>query len=268
MFKTFYGLTREPFTKDVEPKHYFKSKDFDEALNRLNFLKETKGFGLLSGEPGVGKSCILRYFVNSLNSNLYKCIYIPISSLTVMDFYRALVDGLGFSPAHKKINMFKQIQEAIFNFHKSKNITPVIIVDEAQFLINSILDDLRIIFNFDMDSKDYAILILAGQLPFISQLNRQTHEALRQRIVINYSLKGLTRSETKDYIVSRLKIAGVSEPIFTDNAFELIFTSTNGYLRIINSVAKMALIEGANQKLKSIDSDIVFQVLNELNITA
>lgn len=267
MFKAFYGLTADPFPKNQEVKHYFKSKNFKEALSRLNFLKKTKGFGLLTGEPGVGKSFLLKYFVTSLNSNLFKSVYIPISTLTVMDFYRALADSLGIQPAHKKIEMFKQIQESIYTYHHSKNITPIIIVDEAQFLKNSILDDLRLIFNFEMDSRDYAILILSGQIPFITQLNRQTHEALRQRIVVNYCIKGLTRDETKEYILSRLEIAGCHEPIFTENAFELLFSSTNGCLRRINALARMSLIEGANQKLKSIDNDLVFQVQNELDIS-
>ncbi len=171
MFKTFYGLSADPFPKDIQVKHHFKSQDFTQALSRLEFLKNTKGFGLLTGEPGVGKSFLLRYFIDSLNPSLYKCVYIPISTLTVMDFYRALCDGLGLNPSHKKVGMFKQIQEAVFTYHHSKNITPVIIVDEAQFLKNSVLDDLRIIFNFEVDSKDFAILILCGQTPFISQLN-------------------------------------------------------------------------------------------------
>ena len=93
MFKAYYGLSTDPFPKDVDIKNYFPSKDFQEALNRLEFLKETNGFGLITGQPGVGKSFLLRYFVNSLNSNLYKCVYIPISTLTVMDFYRAIGSG-------------------------------------------------------------------------------------------------------------------------------------------------------------------------------
>jgi type II secretory pathway predicted ATPase ExeA len=268
MFKAFYGLSMDPFLKDLEIKDHFKSEDFTQALYRLEFLKNTKGFGLLTGEPGLGKSFILRYFTSTLNPNLFKCIYIPISTLTVMDFYRALCNGLGIIPAHKKVEMFKQIQEAIFNYHQSKNITPVIIVDEAHFLKNSVLDDLRIIFNFDMDSKDYAILILAGQLPFITQLSRQPHEALRQRIVMNYCFKGLTKEETKSYILSRLKLADCHEPIFTDSAFELLFSSTNGCLRSLNLLARMCLISGATEKLKSIDSEVVFQAQTELNITA
>jgi type II secretory pathway predicted ATPase ExeA len=268
VFQAFYGLCCDPFPKDMDVKHHFKSQDFSQALNRLEFLKNTLGFGLLTGEPGVGKSFLLRYFVSTLNPNLYKCVYIPISTLTVMEFYRALCSGLGVIPFHKKVDMFRQIQESIYMYRQSKNITPVIIIDEAQFLKNQVLDDLRIIFNFEMDSKDYAILILSGQIPFISQLSRQPHEALRQRIVVNYCLKGLTKDETKEYVLSRLKIAGCSEPIFTDNAFELLFSSTNGCLRPLNSLARMCLISGANEKLKSIDAEVVFQAQTELNITA
>lgn len=268
MFKSFYGLTSDPFLKSIETKEHFKSKDFNEALSRLEFLKNTKGFGLITGEPGVGKSFLLRYFVNSLNPNLFKPVYIPISTLTVMDFYRALCSGLGIIPSHKKVIMFKQIQESIYTYHQSKNITPVIIVDEAQFLKNSVLDDLRIIFNFEMDSKDNAILILSGQTPFITQISRQPHEALRQRIVVNYYLKGLTKDETKEYVKSRLESCGCYEPIFTDSAYELLYSSSNGSIRTLNSLVRMCLISGANEKLKSIDSEVVFMAQNELNIVA
>jgi type II secretory pathway predicted ATPase ExeA len=268
MYKSFYGLSDDPFFKSIETKELFKSRDFNEALSRLEFLKNTLGFGLLTGEPGVGKSFLLRYFVNSLNPNLFKTVYIPISTLTVMDFYRALCNGLGILPAHKKVNMFKQIQESIYTYQQSKNITPVIIVDEAQFLTNSVLDDLRIIFNFEMDSKDYSILILSGQTPFISQISRQSHEALRQRIVMNYHLNGFTKDETKEYIKSRLASCGCHEPIFTDNAYELLYSSTNGCIRTLNSLLRLCLISGANERQKSIDNEIVFAAQNELNIVA
>ena len=97
MFKTYYGLTIDPFTKETETKHFYKSKEFKEALNRLE-LKSTKGIGLITGQPGAGKTSLLRYFESTLNSNLYKCVYIPLSTLTVMDFYKALCDGLGVNP--------------------------------------------------------------------------------------------------------------------------------------------------------------------------
>lgn len=267
MYKAFYGLTFDPFDKSLDLKYNFKSQDFTQATSRLEFLKSILGIGVITGEPGVGKSFLLRNFVDSLNPNLYKCIYIPISTLTVMDFYRALCNGLGIMPAAKKVIMFKQIQESIYSYHQNKNITPVIIIDECQFLSNSILDDLRILFNFHIDSKSYAMLILAGQTNFLLQLSRQVHEALRQRIIMNYCLKGLTREECKPYITSLLKAAGCIEPIFAEDAFELLYSTTNGALRPLNSLTRMCLICGANEKLNSINAEVVYKAQNELDLT-
>jgi len=267
MFKAYYGLTFDPFTKDTEIKHFYKSNEFKEAISRLEFLKTTKGIGLITGQPGIGKSSLLRYFESTLNSNLYKCIYIPLSTLTVMDFYKALCDGLGIIPGFKKVTMFKQIQESIYTYSYNKNITPVIILDEAQFLKNAILDDLRIILNFNMDSKDYAVLLLVGQTAFINQLQRQNHDALRQRIVVNYYLNGLSKEEVKEYIISRLAFAGCHEPLFTEEAFELLFSCTNGFLRPLNTIARMCLISGATKQIRSINGDIVFNAQKEANLT-
>lgn len=119
----------------------------------------------------------------------------------------------------QKVDMFKQIQESMYAY-ANKNVTPVIIIDEVQFISNSILDDLRLILNVEMDSKNLCAVILAGQPKLVFQLNRQNHEALRQRIIINYTFAGLTREETKEYIISRLKACGVYEPIFQENSYE------------------------------------------------
>jgi type II secretory pathway predicted ATPase ExeA len=266
MFKVFYGLTFDPFTKEVENKNFYKSNQFNQALSRLEFLKKNRGFGLITGEPGTGKSSLLRYFKESLNPNLYKCVYIPLSTLTVMDFYRALCDGLGVEPACKKVTIFKQIQESIFNYSTNKNITPVIILDEIQFLKNSVLDDLRIIFNFQMDSKDLAIIVLTGQTNSINQINRSNHEALRQRITINYHLEGLSWNEVKDYVLSRLSVAGCNEPIFEEDCFELLYTMSNGQIREINSIARMCLISAALKGVRIISKDDIFNAHKEVSI--
>ncbi|MGL5718648.1 MAG: ExeA family protein, partial [Paraclostridium sp.] len=266
MYKAYFGFTSDPFSKEVENKNFYKSYQFNQALNRLDFLKQNKGFGLITGEPGAGKSSLLRYFKENLNPNLFKCVYIPLTTLTVMDFYRALCDGLGVEPACKKVTIFNQIQESIHNYSINKNITPVIIIDEVQFIKNSVLDDLRIIFNFKMDSKDLAIVILTGQTNFIHQINRSNHEALRQRIAISYNLEGLTCDEVKDYVTSRLRVAGYSEPIFADDCFELIHSMTNGHLREINSIARMCLVSAASKGVKSITKEDVFNAHNEVSI--
>lgn len=266
MYTNFYSLTRDPFTKEIEPSEAFKYNDFLQASSRLDFLKSARGFGVITGEPGSGKTFVLNCFLTSLNPSLFKTVYIPISTLTVNDFYAALCEGLGIIPAFKKVLMFTQLQETIATYYNSKHITPIIVIDEAQFLKNAILDDLRIIFNFGMDTKDYAVIILCGQTQFVNQLSRQPLEAVRQRIVVNYTMKGLTKSECSDFIKHRIKLVGRTEPLFTDDALEILFATSNGCLRNLNALARMSLICGANQKAQVIDSEIIYQAQSELAI--
>lgn len=267
MYTAFYSLSKDPFTKEIEPADAFRYNDFIQASNRLEFLKTSRGFGVITGEPGFGKTFVLNCFLNSLNPSLFKAIYIPISTLTVSEFYVALCEGLGIIPAFKKVRMFSQIQECIANYYSSKHIIPIIVIDEVQFLKNAILDDLRIIFNFGMDTKDFAIVVLCGQTQFVNQLSRQPLEAVRQRIVVNYAMKGLTKNECFDFILHRIKLAGRTEPIFTEDALELLFATSNGCLRNLNSLARMSLICGANLKAQTINSEIVYQAQSELAIT-
>ncbi len=236
------------------------------ASSRLEFLKNARVFGLITGEPGSGKTFLLHCFLSALNPSLYKPIYIPISAVTVNDFYAALCDGLGIPPSQKKVKMFADIQDVIATYYNSKHIVPVIVIDEAQFFKNAILDDLRIIFNFGMDTKDYATIILCGQTQFVNQLSRQPLEAVRQRIVVNYTLKGLTKAESFDFVNHRLKIAGRTEPLFTEDALELLFSNSNGCLRSLSALARMALICGSNHKAQTINSEIIYQAQTELAI--
>ena len=121
MFTSYYGMNFNPFTNEIDTKHCFSSNDFMQASARLEILKQHKGIALLSGEPGCGKSFSLRCFASSLNKNLYKIVYIPITTLTVKEFYMALCDGLGIVPAYKKVIMFKLVQFAFFPYyHKSR----------------------------------------------------------------------------------------------------------------------------------------------------
>lgn len=174
----------------------------------------------------------------------------------------ALCDGLGITPAYKKVTMFKQIQDSIRSY-SSKNITPVILIDEVQFLSNSILDDFRLILNFDMDSKNLCIVVFCGQPKLVLQLERQPHEALRQRIAINYTFSGLSRSETQEYILSRFKASGRKEPPVEEGVYEFIYTTTGGIPRKINKLMTMALLLGFKEKQSVLTSDIFLKASDE-----
>lgn len=263
---SYYGLTHNPFEKSSDIKEYYETNDFKQALSRLEYLKTVKGIGLFTGNSGMGKTYSLRYFSTMLNPSLYKVIYLPISTLTVLEFYKALAYGLGIEPAFKKIDIFRQIQETIEHMSREKRIVPTIILDEAQYLRTDVLNDLKILLNFQMDSKNYCIVILAGQNVLRNKLNTNIHEALQQRIVIHYTYQGIGKEETKKYITSRLQSADVHGPIFTDGAIEAIYSCCDGSVRKLNNILTNCLIAGSQKKSQEINTDIVMQAQNEVEL--
>lgn len=266
MYKTFFGMEFNPFTKGLEPKHYFKSLDFTQATARLEHLKSIQGIGLFTGFAGIGKTYTLRCFANSLNPSLYKVVYIPLSTVSVIEFYKLLAHSLGLIPSPRKAEQFRNIQERIINLSKDKKITPVIILDEAQYLKTEVLTDIKLLFNFDMDSKNYATLILSGQPVLNHTLSMQVHEPLRQRIVINYNFSGISKAEVDLYISSRLKLAGVSTPIFNDNAIEALYSCSSGSVRKLNTTIEKCLLIAFQQSKSIVDTDIVMMSQNEIEL--
>jgi type II secretory pathway predicted ATPase ExeA len=222
MFTTYWEMKFNPFTGSSADNYCFESDDFKQATARLKHLCEIKGFGLFTGNSGTGKTFTIKTSVEALNPGLYKVFYAPLSSVTVLEFYRGIAIGLGIEPPHKKIDLFNVIQERIISLAKDKRITPVIVCDEAQYLNAKILNDLKIILNFDMDSEKHAVVILSGLTVLATTLSMGAHEALAQRIPINYTFTGLSQNEMAEYIASKLKNCGVSQTIFPDNAIEAL----------------------------------------------
>lgn len=256
-YRAFYGFTHNPFDKGVACEQVYDSVDYKQFSARMDYFKKVKGFALVYGEPGSGKTTSIRAFTAKLNPQLYRVVYLPLSSVTVLDFYRHLALGLGMEPRFRKVDLFHQIQDYIANANYQKNLCPLIIIDEAQFIHNAILNDLRLIFNFQMDSKNYAMVLLAGQVSFLNQLSLHVNEPLRQRITISYGFRGLSKDETGSYLTSLLKSAGVSEPLFTPDAVEAIFGFSNGLPRLVNALAEKSLLVGYQKQLKAIDAEVV-----------
>ena len=266
MYKAYWGMEINPFEKGLSEKNFFKSDDFVQATSRLEHLKNIKGIGLFTGLAGTGKTYTLRCFANNLNPNLYKVIYITLSTVTVLEFYKSLAYGLGVEAYSKKVDLFKAIQERIVSLSKDKKIIPIIMIDEAQYLKTDVLNDLKLLLNFDMDSKNYAIFILSGQPLLNNTLSKQIHEALKQRIVINYNYDGISKEEVIGYISSRLKLCGIVDEIFNVNAIEAINSCCNGSIRLLNTILEKSLMMGYQKKLKVIDTEVVMGVQNEINL--
>lgn len=200
------------------------------------------------------------------SGSLYIVIYSSLSTLTPNDFYRNLVKEFGSEPAFKKPDNYRIIQEEITRLSLEKRKTPIIIIDEANYINNAILNDLKILFNFEMDSRDRAAILLTGLPKLNSTLGLGIHEPLKQRIVLNYNLDGLSKDEGKTYIEEKLKGAGCNQTVFEDAAIEAILNAADGTPRLINKYCNAAMLLGDSNKSNLITTDIVMQALNDCEL--
>lgn len=260
-----YGLEFNPFIKNTK-ELIVETTEYKESTYRLDYLLQTKGFGLITGSPGKGKTTVVRSWAKGLNPSLYKVIYSSLSTLTVNDFYKHLAQQLGLEPMFRKSDNFRIIQNEITRFAVEKRITPVIIIDEANYINNAVLNDLKLLFNFDMDSKDRAVILLVGLPQINNTLRLVAHEPLRQRITMNYHLDGLTKEEAKAYIISKLSGANCHINIFSEGALEAIINSANGIPRMINKICNACLLIGHNQNVNEINNDLVMMAVNETEL--
>lgn len=266
MYRQYFGLRINPFGKEVDTGKLFESRDLRELESRLKYMTENRGIFLLVGEPGSGKSTALRKFAENLGASLYRPCYLPLTTLTVRDFYGALSTMLGEEPKSRKIDLFQGIQRSISSLYFDQKITPVIIIDEIHMCSSAVLDDLRMIFNFKMDSQNPYVLVLAGQPIIRSKLAVNTSAPLKQRIAVKYSMTGLTAEETSDYIGSRMELAGSCGDIFSPQAITQIHASSGGYPRNINNLAIHSLMYASSKDQRTIDEEAVYQASIELAI--
>src|SRR5690625_1165284 len=257
MYKPFYSLARTPFAKNMRSTDAYSSTSYEEALNGLKYLQKSKGIGLIIGDPGAGKTFTLRSFKDSLNPSLYHVVYFPLSTGGVMDFYRGLAYGLGEEPKFRKVDLLRQIQHGIERMNQERKITPVFILDEMHMAKDAFLQDLAILFNFQMDSSNPFILVLAGLSHLKTRLNLNHHRPLAQRIIMNYQLQPLKKADIFKYIDHHMNLAGAKIPIFTEPALEAIALRSQGWPRVINTLTINCLLFGAQQKKEQIDEEIV-----------
>ena len=162
--------------------------------------------------------------------------------------------------------MYHQIQERLQTLVKDRRITPIIICDEAQYLKTDVLNDLKMLLNFEMDSKDYAVLILVGQPTLNDILSRTVHEALNQRIIVNYMFIGIDYEEVKEYIIDRCNLAEVSNEIFDESSIKALASNCNGSTRYLNNLIDKALMICCNQKEQTINTDTIMLATNDLSL--
>lgn len=265
MYTKHFALTHYPFEHSIQSEDLFASTTQQEAKARLGHLLQLRGIGLVTGEAGSGKTTICRKVASTLHPGLYRVFYIPLSTGNVMDMYKSIAWELGLPAERNRASAFRLIRTEISRLTQEAKQLPVLIIDEAHHLRNDVLEDLRLLTNYAMDSDNRLCLLLVGLTELRRRLGMAVHESLAQRIVVRHHLGGLTREELPDYLAHRLRLAGCELPLFEPAAIETLFQATHGMPRKVGRLAHYALTCAAGQKARTVAAEHMQIALEEIS---
>lgn len=264
MYRKYYGLARHPFEKDLAPEELFDSAAAKELEARLKYLLQLRGIGLVTGEVGSGKTSICRKVVTQLNTGLYKVFYVPLTTSNVTDTYKAIAWEMGLTTERSLAALYRAIRQEVNRLCLELSVRPILIIDEAQYLRNDVLENLRLLTNYEMDSQNRLCMVFVGQAELRRRLALSVHEPLAQRLVVRYHIAGLTREEVPRYLQHRLTLAGTQVELFEQQAMEAIFQATNGLPRKVNLLAHLSLNIAALQQAQSVTAEQIQAAMEEM----
>lgn len=264
MYLTHFGLTHYPFERTLQPDELFASAAAREAQARLAHLVELRGIGLVTGEVGSGKTSVCRQLAATLHPGLHRLFYVPLSTGNVMDMYKAIAWQLGLPVERNRAAAYRAIHTEVCRLAEESHIHPVLVVDEAQHLRNDVLEDLRLLTNYAMDSQPRLCLLFVGLTELRRRLAMAVHESLAQRIIVRYHLGGLTREEIAGYLQHRLRLAGTELTLFEPAAVQALAQASQGLPRKLNRIAHYALSAAALAKARQISAEHVQTAVEEV----
>lgn len=266
MYKEFYGFTAYPFSLPPDPQFFYLSKKHENCLRYLLYSLE-RGHGLivLTGKIGTGKTLLLNILMKSLDEKTHK-VFLANSKLEFLDILKYISHTFGIeSTGISKGELLIALENFLLTCEK-KTEKVVIILDEAQNFSVDMLEEVRLLTNFEHHGQKLLQIILVGQpqLEHVLQLPQLTQ--LTQRIGFNCQLLPLNDSETKSYIETRLAIAGSVQPLFTARAIKEVFAHSKGIPRVINLISDTALLFAFGDETRTIGHGIIREVMQELNL--
>ena len=267
MYQKFYHLKKEPFHITPDPEFLFLSPSHKQALGSIIYgVKNRKGFIVITGEVGVGKTTILRSYLERVAKQNTKIIYIFNSNVTFKNLLRTIYKELGI---HVKtddvVEMLNDLYQILMEEYKQGN-TVLLIVDEAQNMPIGTLENLRMLSNLETSKDKLLQIVLIGQVEFEEILNLYKLRQLKQRIVMRSTILPFSEQESMAYIKHRLaKAASNGSPVFTRGALKRIVKEANGIPRNLNILCDNTLITGFGYKRKPVNAKIVNEVITDYN---
>jgi general secretion pathway protein A len=265
MYLSFYGLREAPFAPTPDPKFLFQSTRHREALAQLIYgVRERKGFTVLTGEIGTGKTTLLRTLLERLDAST-PVAYVHNSALGIEGLLEYILQDWGVkSTAATHAQRLFELNEFLIDQH-AKGASPVLVIDEAQNLSVETLEAVRLLSNFETTSQKLIQILLVGQPELRDKLNLPEMRQLKQRIGLRCHIAALSPEETRQYIRHRLRIAGATDAgIFSDAAIQKISEYSEGTPRVINIVCDHCLLSGYADSKRRIDAAIVQEAVEYL----
>jgi len=252
-----YGLTTLPFSKEVPGDQLMTLAGSEEILTRLQAALEGKASAVLTGEPGVGKTFLLRALEARLHPSRYRITYIHNAGVNRRDFYRQLSAALGLEHKANAAALFRQVQSQIEDLADEQKVHPVLVIDEAHLLPTPVLEHLHLLLNYRRDSCAFLSLILIGLPELRDRLCRNVLHSLSTRLPVRVHLESVDVAQVDAYLRHRLAQAGCSQEVFSEDALLCVREATGGVLRKIDVLAHHCLELASKGKGTLVDGGTV-----------
>ena len=266
MYETFFGLKEKPFRMTPDTRYFYPSAKHMDALNHMVYaIEERRGFVVITGEIGSGKTTLSRVLFQKLDPTT-KTAIIRNTHLSAKDLVALALDELEipYRPGSTKTQLIGWLNEFLVD-QLRMNCNVVLLIDEAQNLKPSVLEEVRMLSNLETETDKLIQIILMGQPELKSKLWLKELTQLRQRVTLHYHLGALDESNTKAYIEHRLHIAGANgTPIFNAAALREVYRCSQGVPRLVNGLCDRALLTGYVNETKTIDASIITEAAGEL----
>jgi general secretion pathway protein A len=269
MYEKFYGLRERPFDLTPNPRYLYLTGGHREALSNLQYgITGRKGMTLLVGEAGTGKTTLIRAAIDAVAGPAVRCVYLSNPVLTRSEFYEFLAQKFGLSAlaGASKARFLFELEAALLERHRAGGMT-ALVIDEAQSLPHELLEEVRLLANFETETDKLLPVVLAGQPELAARLEHEEMRQLKQRVALRCDLAALDVRETASYISGRIAIAGGdASRIFTREAVQVIYERSAGIPRTISVICDNALLTGFATGVKPIGSPLVLEVCRDFKL--
>ena len=268
MYDQFYGLQGRPFQLTPDPHYYFESATHRKALSYLGYgLAQGEGFIVITGDIGAGKTTLVGHLMQTIDPARLTAVKIVSTQVGGDDMLRLAAQSFGLAvDGQTKSTILHQVEAFLYAQARAGR-RSLLIVDEAQNLGVSAIEELRMLSNFQLGGQSLLQIFLLGQPEFRDLLKSPELEQLRQRVIATHHLEPMMANEVEPYILHRLSIAGWNgNPAFTPDAFAALYAATGGVPRRLNGLASRVLLLGAIEQLNLIDEDVVSAVVADMGL--